>query len=164
NIIVDVLFFVTENRSHAACWFCLGNPQVKKHLIVSIGTQAYVALPRGPIVPDHALILTIGHHQSWISCPEYVRSEIEEYKSRLKRMYAAQDKAMVTFERNLKTQHYELQVVPVPFSVAAEVKQVFLELSANTDFSPCELKPVPRRTELDEVCFVNFYGLTLKLF
>lgn len=59
---------------------------------------------------------------------------------------------------------YSLKVVPVPFSVAAEVKQVFLELSANTDFSPCELKPVPRRTELDEVCFVNFRGLTLKLF
>ncbi|CAH8587982.1 unnamed protein product [Schistosoma bovis] len=146
---------IDKNRNHAACWFCLGNPQVKKHLIVSIGTQAYVALPRGPIVPDHALILTIGHHQSWISCPEYVRSEIEEYKSRLKRMYAAQDKAMVTFERNLKTQHYQLQVVPVPFSVAAEVKQVFLELSANTDFSPCELKPVPRRTELDEICRVG---------
>ena len=59
---------------------------------------------------------------------------------------------------------YSLKVVPVPFSVAAEVKQVFLELSSNTDFSPCELKPVPRRTELDEVCFVNFCGLTLKLF
>ncbi|KAK4470886.1 hypothetical protein MN116_006398 [Schistosoma mekongi] len=146
---------IDRNRNHAACWFCLGNPQVKKHLIVSIGAQAYVALPRGPIVPDHALILTIGHHQNWIACPDYVRSEIEEYKSRLKRMYAAHGKVMVTFERNLKTQHYQLQVVPVPFSVAAEVKQVFLELSANADFSPCKLKPVPRRTELDEVCRVG---------
>ncbi|CAH8566185.1 unnamed protein product [Heterobilharzia americana] len=146
---------IDKNRNHDSCWFCLGNPQVKKHLIVSIGTQAYVALPRGSIVPDHVLILTIGHHQSWVACPDYVRVEIEEYKSRLKRMFTAQGKAMVVFERNLKTHHYQLQVVPVPFSVAAEVKQVFLDLSVNFEGSPCELKPFPRKTELDEICRVG---------
>lgn len=99
-----------EPREQAACWFCLGNPQVKKHLVVSVNTQAYLALPRGPLVEDHILILTVGHHRSWTSCPNYVRTEIEDYKSRLKRMFAEQGKAMVAFERNLKTQHYQLQV------------------------------------------------------
>ncbi|KAF7233484.1 hypothetical protein EG68_08594 [Paragonimus skrjabini miyazakii] len=139
-------------REQAACWFCLGNPQVKKHLIVSVNTQAYLALPRGPLVTDHVLILTVGHHRSWTSCPDYVRLEIDDYKARLKRMYTDQGKAMVAFERNLKTQHYQLQVVPVPFSVAGEVKQAFLDLSARCETSPCTLQPIPRNTELNDIC------------
>ncbi|KAA3672214.1 uncharacterized protein DEA37_0001152 [Paragonimus westermani] len=139
-------------REQAACWFCLGNPEVKKHLIVSVNTQAYLALPRGPLVTDHVLILTVGHHRSWTSCPDYVRSEIDDYKARLKRMYTNQGKAMVAFERNLKTQHYQLQVVPVPFSVAGEVKQAFLDLSARCETSPCTLRPIPRNTELNDIC------------
>ncbi|TGZ42730.1 hypothetical protein CRM22_011216 [Opisthorchis felineus] len=97
-------------REQAACWFCLGNPQIKKHLIVSVNTQAYLALPRGPLVSDHILILTVGHHRSWTSCPDYVRQEIEDYKTRLKRMFTNEGKAVVAFERNLKTQHYQLQI------------------------------------------------------
>ncbi|CAL8106749.1 unnamed protein product [Calicophoron daubneyi] len=139
-------------REQAACWFCLGNPQVKKHLIISVNTQAYLALPRGPLVTDHVLILTVGHHRSWTACPDYVRGEIEDYKNRLRRMYKSEGKAMVAFERNLKTQHYQLQVVPVPFAVAGEVKHAFLDTSAKSDTSPCVLKPIPKRTELSEIC------------
>ncbi|CAH8853099.1 unnamed protein product [Trichobilharzia szidati] len=146
---------IDKNKIHDDCWFCLGNPEVKKHLLVSIGTQVYVALPRGPIVPDHVLILTIGHYQSWITCPDYVREEIQAYKSRLKRMYDAQNKTMVVFERNLKTQHYQLQVVPVPYSVAAHVKQSFLDMSVSFEGSPCELKQIPRRTDIDQICRVG---------
>ncbi|KER30215.1 hypothetical protein T265_03278 [Opisthorchis viverrini] len=140
-------------REQAACWFCLGNPQVKKHLIVSVNTQAYLALPRGPLVSDHILILTVGHHRSWTTCPDYVRQEIEDYKTRLKRMFTNEGKAVVAFERNLKTQHYQLQVViPVPFAVAGEVKQAFLDLSARCETSPCALEPIPRNTELNDIC------------
>ncbi|KAF6774495.1 hypothetical protein AHF37_05536 [Paragonimus kellicotti] len=112
NVHLQSLYILvtSEPREQAACWFCLGNPQVKKHLIVSVNTQAYLALPRGPLVTDHVLILTVGHHRSWTSCPDYVRLEIDDYKARLKRMYTDQGKAMVAFERNLKTQHYQLQI------------------------------------------------------
>lgn len=138
-------------REQAACWFCLGNPDVKKHLVVSVNTQAYLALPRGPLVTDHVLILTVGHHRSWTACPDYVRVEIEDYKERLKRMFANEGKAMVAYERNLKTQHYELQVVPIPFAVAGEVKHSFLDLSMRCEASPCVLQPIPRNTELTEI-------------
>ncbi|CAH8534228.1 unnamed protein product [Dicrocoelium dendriticum] len=139
-------------REQAACWFCLGNPEVKKHLIVSVNTQAYLALPRGPLVTDHVLILTVGHHRSWTACPDYVRVEIEDYKERLKRMFANDGKAMVAYERNLKTQHYQLQVVPIPFAVAGEVKHAFLDLSTRCETSPCVLQPIPRNAELNEIC------------
>ena len=31
----------------AACWFCLSNPQIEEHLIVSVGTLSYLALAKG---------------------------------------------------------------------------------------------------------------------
>ncbi|KAL7413774.1 CwfJ C-terminus 1-domain-containing protein-like protein [Mrakia frigida] len=35
----------------AECWFCLSNPKVTKHLIVAIGTETYVTLPKGQLPP-----------------------------------------------------------------------------------------------------------------
>ncbi|VEL11949.1 unnamed protein product [Protopolystoma xenopodis] len=90
----------------------MGNPEVAKHLVISVGQQAYLALPRGPLVPQHVLVLTVGHHQSWITCPDYVRREILQYTACLRRMYTDQGLAMVSFERNLSTHHFQLQVIP----------------------------------------------------
>jgi RNA recognition motif-containing protein len=41
------------------CWFCLGSPSVKTHLIVSISDHSYVALPKGGIVDYHLMISPI---------------------------------------------------------------------------------------------------------
>ena len=32
-------------------WFCLSNPKVTKHLIVAIGQETYVTLPKGQLIP-----------------------------------------------------------------------------------------------------------------
>lgn len=45
----------------APCWFCLGSPDVEKHLVVSVGTQVYLALAKGGLTNDHCLILPIEH-------------------------------------------------------------------------------------------------------
>lgn len=36
-----------------AGWFCLSNPRVTKHLIVGIGKETYVTLPKGQLIPTH---------------------------------------------------------------------------------------------------------------
>lgn len=33
------------------CWFCLSNPQCAKHLIVAIGSECYIAMPKGQLPP-----------------------------------------------------------------------------------------------------------------
>jgi hypothetical protein len=38
----------------ASGWFCLSNPKVTKHLIVAIGTETYVTLPKGQLIPTSA--------------------------------------------------------------------------------------------------------------
>ncbi len=44
------------------CWFCLSGSDVEKHLVVSVGDHAYLALPKGGLTTGHVLILPIAHH------------------------------------------------------------------------------------------------------
>ncbi|KAJ9592078.1 hypothetical protein L9F63_001387, partial [Diploptera punctata] len=67
------------NFDQESCWFCLASAAVEKHLVISIGTEAYLALAKGGIVPDHVLILPVGHHQSLSDLPEQVEEEINKY-------------------------------------------------------------------------------------
>ncbi len=43
--------------------------------------QSYVTIAKGPLVPDHVLILPIAHFQSIVSAPPGVNAEIEKYPS-----------------------------------------------------------------------------------
>ncbi|KAL9978838.1 hypothetical protein ACROYT_G016409 [Oculina patagonica] len=62
-----------------SCWFCLGSPEVEKHLVVSVGDDSYVALAKGGLVPDHVLICPIAHFESTVKLTEEVLLEIEKY-------------------------------------------------------------------------------------
>ena len=41
-------------------WFCLSNPKVTKHLIVAIGQESYVTLPKGQLIPTTAAHVAQG--------------------------------------------------------------------------------------------------------
>ncbi|XP_062436560.1 CWF19-like protein 1 isoform X2 [Rhea pennata] len=92
------------------CWFCLASPEVEKHLVVSIGTHCYLALAKGGLLPDHVLILPIGHYQSVVDLSSEVVEEVTKYKSALKEFFRSKGKRYVLFERNYRSQHLQLQV------------------------------------------------------
>ncbi|CAG5131123.1 unnamed protein product, partial [Candidula unifasciata] len=68
-----------EVQPAGPCWFCLGSPEVEKHLVVSVSDKVYLALAKGGLVADHVLILPVHHHQSLVSCPDDVLQQIEQY-------------------------------------------------------------------------------------
>ncbi|EEB91735.1 hypothetical protein MPER_09859, partial [Moniliophthora perniciosa FA553] len=87
------------------CWFCLSNPNLAKHLIVGLGSDCYVTLPKGQIIPTqsaanhvdvpgggHVLIVPIDHHPTYSTIPSDISSSIidetEKYKSALQAFYA----------------------------------------------------------------------------
>ena len=80
----------------------LSSPEVEKHLVVSIGEHAYLALPKGPLNEDHLLILPIAHHRCTLELPEEVSQEIEKFKKALIKMFKHEGKAFCVFERNYK--------------------------------------------------------------
>jgi diadenosine tetraphosphate (Ap4A) HIT family hydrolase len=110
------------------CWFCLSTPSVERHLIVSIGMEAYLAIPKGAIVPDHILIIPIVHESSVMRLSDACIEEINKFKQALKKMFASQNKEIILFDRNIATigaTHTHLQIVPVPKTNATHAREIF---------------------------------------
>lgn len=109
----------------AKCWFCLSSPEVEKHLVVSVGTEVYLALAKGGLVEDHLLILPITHHASLSILPDTVAKEMKTYKKAVAKYYASTDRVPVFFERNYKTSHCQLQAVPVHKNQEPALRETF---------------------------------------
>lgn len=107
------------------CWFCLSSPVVSKHLVISVGTEIYLALAKGGLVEDHFLILPITHHQSLSILPKNVKEEMDLYKKAVTKYYESTDRVPVFFERNFKTSHCQLQAVPIHKNQAPALKEMF---------------------------------------
>ncbi|KAG6623079.1 Nuclear protein [Phytophthora cinnamomi] len=110
------------------CWFCLSTPTLERHLIVSIGQEAYLAMPKGAICGDHLLIVPIAHEASTMALSEDTWREMERFKSALRRYFASQGKELLVIDRNVATlgaTHCHLQVVGVPKAKAEATRRVF---------------------------------------
>ncbi|WRT65941.1 uncharacterized protein IL334_002892 [Kwoniella shivajii] len=134
----------------AECWFCLSNPKVTKHLIVAIGSETYVTLPKGQLIPTlpkhiaqggqkplvpgggHVLIIPIAHHPTLLSIPAEdamsIISELEGFKSSLRACYASYGAVPVTFEVGRlsgRGGHAHVQILPIPKDLADKVEDSF---------------------------------------
>lgn len=109
----------------AKCWFCLSSPKVSKHLVISVGNEAYLALAKGGLVDDHFLVLPISHHQSFSIVPESILKEMKLYKEAISQYFSKTERVPVFFERNFKSSHCQLQAVPVPKKAVPILKEMF---------------------------------------
>lgn len=107
------------------CWFCLSSPEVEKHLVVSVGNVAYLALAKGGLVDEHLLIIPTEHHQSVLALPNDVLNEIQQFKEALTNFFEKQEKVPIFFERNYKTSHCQINVVPIPVAATREIADIF---------------------------------------
>ncbi|KAF8559737.1 hypothetical protein OG21DRAFT_1502968 [Imleria badia] len=132
------------------CWFCLSNPNLAKHLIVSIGTECYLTLPKGQIIPTqsapdesnvarvpgggHVLIVPICHQPTYNTIPADIAppilDETERYKDALRSLFVKYGAVPVFYEvarLSAKGGHAHVQAVPVPVSLQNEVEAAFLK-------------------------------------
>ncbi|XP_065902892.1 CWF19-like protein 1 [Dysidea avara] len=123
------------------CWFCLGSPEVDKHLVVSVGEQSYLALPKGGLTPEHVLIIPISHYASFTEASRGAMIEMEKYKSSLRKYYHSKGQTCVIFERNYRSQHMQLQVVPVPKMSCDTLREVFVAHGQSQGIEFTELPP-----------------------
>merc|ERR1712048_838035 len=106
---------VKDRGTDFTCWFCLGSEKVEKHLVISIGEHAYMTLAKGGLNQQHVLVLPVSHQGSSLDCLPECTQEITQYKEALVKFYRQKyQKACVFFERNYRSDHYQLQCVPVP--------------------------------------------------
>uniref|UniRef100_A0A1A8FKW9 CWF19-like protein 1 n=1 Tax=Nothobranchius korthausae TaxID=1143690 RepID=A0A1A8FKW9_9TELE len=132
------------------CWFCLASPQVEKHQTSDNDLSCYLALAKGALVPRHVLILPIGHYQSVVELSSEVLEEMEKYKSALRSFYKSKGERCVLFERNYKSQHLQLQVVPVPLDrcTTEDIKEAF---TVQAQEQQIELMEIPEHTDLKQI-------------
>lgn len=141
--------FVTLCRYPVLTTDDLGMTSVsRKHLIVSIGTEVYVTLPKGQLPPTdpstnsptsvpgggHVLIIPVSHYPTFGAIPPAISpsvlSEVDSYKKSLTQLYAQNGSVPVFFEVSRNTGrgaggHAHVQVVPVPDSKKDEVESAF---------------------------------------
>ncbi|KAJ7426905.1 CWF19-like protein 1 [Willisornis vidua] len=131
------------------CWFCLASPEVEKHLVVSIGTHCYLALAKGGLLPDHVLILPIGHYQSVVDLSSEVLKEVTKYKAALKEFFRSKGKRYVLFERNYRSQHLQLQVIPIPLDLCTseDIKESFITQAQEQQI---ELLEIPEHSDITQ--------------
>jgi Protein similar to CwfJ C-terminus 1 len=107
-----------------------------------------------------------GHHQSLVSLPEEVSAEVDRFKSALRKMYKKLDKVPVFFERNYRSQHLQVQVVPVAREDAAAVKKTFLDTASRLEVDLNEVTSFNLLLVLliDRKLFASCTGTTLEKF
>ncbi|KAF2353244.1 Transposase type 1 [Trinorchestia longiramus] len=127
------------------CWFCLSSEKVEKHLIVSVGEHCYLALAKGGLVPHHLMLLPIHHYQTSLDLEPAAVEELQKFKVAVQEMFSASGQWVVFYERNFRTTHMQLHVVPVPSTIAERVAEVFKSAAEEEGL---QLEEVPRRTEL----------------
>ncbi|XP_015239406.1 PREDICTED: CWF19-like protein 1, partial [Cyprinodon variegatus] len=112
--------------------------------------RCYLALAKGPLTPRHVLILPIGHYQSVVELSSEVVEEMEKYKTALKNFYKSKGERCVVFERNYKSQHLQLQVVPVPLNrcTTEDIKEAFMVQAQEQNM---ELMEIPQHTDLKQI-------------
>lgn len=120
-----------NNNPPTECWFCLASPQVEKHLVVSIGAETYLALPKGGVSDTHVLILPISHFDSFASATPSVQEEVQTFLDALSLMYSKRGLSLIAFERVLHRigqapLHTHIQVIGVPFAMAKQAKDMFM--------------------------------------
>jgi hypothetical protein len=72
--------------------------------------------------------------------PEEVSAEVDRFKSALRKMFKKLEKVPVFFERNYRSQHLQVQVVPVPKEDASAVKKTFMETASRLEVDLNEVK------------------------
>eukprot|EP01029_Cantina_marsupialis_P006916 TRINITY_DN17636_c0_g1_i1.p1 TRINITY_DN17636_c0_g1~~TRINITY_DN17636_c0_g1_i1.p1 ORF type:complete len:562 (+),score=188.89 TRINITY_DN17636_c0_g1_i1:175-1686(+) len=116
------------------CWFCLSNPKVERHLIISVGQHCYLALPKGPLCERHVLIIPIQHSPSVAALPAETIVEMWNYVIALHAFFGENNEMPVIFERFLNAgaaTHAHLELYPVSKDVSVDEVVSSFERKAN---------------------------------
>ncbi|KAI8811766.1 CwfJ C-terminus 1-domain-containing protein-like protein [Cladochytrium replicatum] len=135
-----------SRRDPTQCWFCLSNPTLESHLVVSINAETYVTVAKGALTSHHVLVIPIAHFPSTRymevdavngDVPEEEKKtaratvlEVESVKRKLaEAVRQATGERVVAFEvfagmvgdsgaGRLKQMHAHIQLIPLPSSIS----------------------------------------------
>ncbi|KAI8811307.1 CwfJ C-terminus 1-domain-containing protein-like protein [Cladochytrium replicatum] len=143
-----------SRRDPNQCWFCLSNPTLESHLVVSINAETYVTVAKGALTSHHVLVIPIAHFPSTRYMEvEAINGDLPEDEKKTARatafevasvkrkvaevVHQATGERVVAFEvfagmvgesgdGRLKQMHAHIQLIPLPSTITtAEVLASF---------------------------------------
>ncbi|GCB73693.1 hypothetical protein scyTo_0002774 [Scyliorhinus torazame] len=100
------------------CQYCFDNPELPKHLIISIGVKVYLCLPNfRSMTEGHCLIVPLQHHTAGTILDEDIWEEIQLFRKALVKMLEDKGLDCVFFETNMhlkKRFHMVYECIPLP--------------------------------------------------
>uniref|UniRef100_A0A8C6TX37 CWF19-like protein 2 n=1 Tax=Neogobius melanostomus TaxID=47308 RepID=A0A8C6TX37_9GOBI len=113
---------IGESRQLAAtmekCRHCFSSPDLPKHLVVALGSKAYLSLPAGVSMTEgHCIVCPLQHHSCATGLDEDVWGEMQIFRRALVRMFESQDLDCVFMETHMnprRRQHMVLECIPLP--------------------------------------------------
>ncbi|MES1908424.1 MAG: hypothetical protein MHM6MM_001368 [Cercozoa sp. M6MM] len=106
------------------CWFCLASPSFETHMVVALGDKAYVAVPKGPLLTGHCLIMPMLHAPASALAPADTQDEMRKFMDALREMFASEaggKRQCIFYERHIPTRnqaHGFIECVPLPSGVS----------------------------------------------
>ncbi|XP_053574704.1 CWF19-like protein 1 isoform X2 [Bombina bombina] len=90
------------------------------------------------------------HYQSMVDMSSEAMEEVHQYKTALKKCYKAKGKRYVMFERNYRSQHLQLQVVPLPLQCCSteDIKEAFIVQAQEQNI---ELLEIPEHSDIKQI-------------
>lgn len=132
---------------HADCWFCLVNPKVEKHMIVSASTEVYIATARGPVNPYHVQVLPVKHAPCFAACPPDLQKALKVQMAALHKMFADAGQECLIWERWIPmgtsaANHMQIQVLPIDKSRAGAEAREALEAATKQHLAGATFKRI----------------------
>lgn len=106
-----------------SCWFCTSSPQFESQLVASVGSACYLTLAKGPLVPNHCLLIPVSHAPCSLALSAEESAEMRTYLDALRTCFAKRGQAMLVFERHMgvsagragfEHMHLQARTTPVP--------------------------------------------------
>ncbi|KAK9456522.1 CwfJ C-terminus 1-domain-containing protein-like protein [Dipodascopsis uninucleata] len=157
----------------SSCFFCLSNPNIAQHFIVSIGEECYITTAKGPLTlsdstklgcPGHVIIIPFSH------CPtlsliedkqtrEATKSEMSKYRLALTNLYKEYGYIAATFAISRSSGiHFHEQIVPVDKN---KIDTVEAKLKSATEAKGYELIKMHNSSEISTIEDNDFFRMTL---
>lgn len=114
----------------ADCWFCLSADAADLSLVASVGDEVYLALDKGPITPNHVLLVPVEHMSSSLALSGPALAELERYLAALRGAARARGMVAVGFERFLRLRgrggnHCHVNMILVEEGAAGRTEEAF---------------------------------------
>lgn len=135
------------------CWFCLSSSKLEKHLLIYIGEHCYLSLAKGGLCDEHFLISPIEHVSSLNDTDENskeVLCELEQFKKSLTRYFEHKALGVIFYERNFKTVHWQLQVVPISLQTFVTLEEKIKSISKK-HYEKVEYIDIPKDCDLSDM-------------